>query len=113
MWRQIIINMVLIIIYGYFFGQHSIKRYAVKGVIIIEQEENNVLITTPGKLNCITDNIATLSTLFLFQSLQYFPKIQKSRMDGRVKISPSAKNSRDSLSFSVLRSILSMQKTRL
>ena len=50
MWRQIIINIVLIIIYGYFFGQHSIKRYAVKGVIIIEQEENNVLITPPGKL---------------------------------------------------------------
>ena len=50
MWRQIIINMVLIIIYGYYFGQHSIRRYAVKGVIIIEQEENNVLITPPGKL---------------------------------------------------------------
>ena len=43
-------NMVLIIIYGYYFGQHYIRRYAVKGVIIIEQEENNVLITPPGKL---------------------------------------------------------------
>ena len=45
---NVVINIILIIIYVYFFGQHSVKRFLDKSVIITEHEEKQQLIDPPG-----------------------------------------------------------------
>ena len=45
----VIVNLVLLIIYLYFFGQHSINKYLTKAVIITEMEERPSSIPPPGK----------------------------------------------------------------
>ena len=45
---NVVINIILIIIYVYFFGQHSVKRFLDKAVIITEHEEKQKLIDPPG-----------------------------------------------------------------
>ena len=44
------VSVALLIIYVYFFGQHSISRYMAREVIIIEQEETDDSIRQPGKV---------------------------------------------------------------
>ena len=43
------INIILLLIYLYFFGQKSIQRYLDNAVFITEKEEYPVNITPPGK----------------------------------------------------------------
>ena len=43
------INVILLLIYLYFFGQKSIQRYLDNAVFITEKEEYPVNITPPGK----------------------------------------------------------------
>ena len=43
------INIILLLIYLYFFGQMSIRRYLENAVFITEKEEYPVNITPPGK----------------------------------------------------------------
>ena len=50
---NVVINIILIIIYVYFFGQHSLKRFLNKSVIITEHEEKQELIDPPGILQTI------------------------------------------------------------
>ena len=50
---NVVINIILIIIYVYFFGQHSLKRFLDKSVIITEHEEKQELIDPPGILQTI------------------------------------------------------------
>ena len=45
-----VVSLALLIIYIYFFGQQSIRRYLASEVIIIEQEEKDVSIPQPGKV---------------------------------------------------------------
>ena len=45
---NVLINITLIIIYVYFFGQHSVKRFLDKSVIITEHEEKQESIDPPG-----------------------------------------------------------------
>ena len=42
------VSFLLLFTYAYFFGQQSIQRYMKRSVIIIEEEEKNVLIPSPG-----------------------------------------------------------------
>ena len=44
----VIVNLVLLVIYLYAFGQHSIQKYLTKAVIITEMEERPSSITPPG-----------------------------------------------------------------
>ena len=48
---NIAVSLALLIIYVYFFGQHSIKRYLAREIIIVEQEEKDVSIPQPGKVD--------------------------------------------------------------
>ena len=45
---NIIVSLALLIIYVYFFGQNSIKRYLEQVVIIVEKEEKDVSVPQPG-----------------------------------------------------------------
>ena len=46
---NIVVNMILLIIYIYFFGQHSLKKYFEKGIIVINYEEfSDNTIIPPG-----------------------------------------------------------------
>ena len=47
---NIMVSIVLLIIYGYFFGRFSIQRYLAREVMIIEQEERGVSLPQPGKV---------------------------------------------------------------
>ena len=47
---NIMVSIVLLIIYGYFFGRFSIQRYLAREVMIIEQEEKGVSLPQPGKV---------------------------------------------------------------
>ena len=47
---SIIVNIVLVAIYIYVFGQHSITKYFKKGVIIVNDEEPSLLkLPPPGR----------------------------------------------------------------
>ena len=48
-----VVSLALLIIYIYFFGQQSIRRYLASEVIIIEQEEKDVSIPQPGEVYLI------------------------------------------------------------
>ena len=45
------VSFSLLFIYVYFFGQQSIQRYMRRSVIVIEEEEKDVLIPSPGNLS--------------------------------------------------------------
>ena len=49
---QVLINITLIAIYVYFFGQTSLKKYLNKAVIISTKEETPSFIPPPGELEC-------------------------------------------------------------
>ena len=42
------VNLVLLILYAYFFGQHSVEKYLKKGVTITKVDERQSQIKTPG-----------------------------------------------------------------
>ena len=48
---NILVNIVLFIIYAYYFGQQSIKKYIEKGVTIVEHTETPSVIPPPGKIS--------------------------------------------------------------
>ena len=54
---NVVINIILIIIYVYFFGQHSLKRFLDKSVIITEHEEKQDTIDPPGTESLISISI--------------------------------------------------------
>ena len=45
------VSFLLLFTYAYFFGQQSIQRYLKRSVILIEEEEKNVLIPSPGNFS--------------------------------------------------------------
>ena len=45
------VNVVLLILYAYFFGQHSVEKYLKKGVTITKVDERQSQIKTPGYLH--------------------------------------------------------------
>ena len=47
---NICMNIVLIVIYIYYFGLPSIKKYGHKGVIIVMEEDKEAQIIPPGTL---------------------------------------------------------------
>ena len=48
MWGRVVTNIVLMIIYAYFFGQHSLGKYLEKGVVTVKLEEVTTAISPPG-----------------------------------------------------------------
>ena len=56
MWRgitliaNICVNIVLLIMYAQFFGQHSIRKYLEGNIIVVTNEERKSIITAPGKI---------------------------------------------------------------
>ena len=64
-----VVSLALLIIYIYFFGQQSIRRYLASEVIIIEQEEKDVSIPQPGK---VVDLIFINSAIY-FPAITIFP----------------------------------------
>ena len=44
---NIVVNMILLIIYIYFFGQHSFRKYFEQGIIVIDYEEKSTNKTSP------------------------------------------------------------------
>ena len=51
MWTKVgylAVNIILLIIYAYFFGHKSIEKYLKNGVIIVKEEETSSL-PPPGK----------------------------------------------------------------
>ena len=49
MWGRVVANIVLLIIYAYVFGQHSLRKYLEKGVVIVNLEEEYSSIKPPGE----------------------------------------------------------------
>ena len=49
MWGRVVANIVLLIIYAYVFGQHSLRKYLEKGVVIVNLEEESSSIKPPGE----------------------------------------------------------------
>ena len=47
-WVHLAVNVILIIIYACYFGQHSILKYADKGIVIIKKEVKDATVTQPG-----------------------------------------------------------------
>ena len=56
-WAHVFVNIILLIIYFYFFGQPSLSRFTKKGVIIVKDEENTETIPPPGKPGCLIINL--------------------------------------------------------
>ena len=44
------VNIILLTIYSYFFGLKSIQKFLRRGVIIVQQEDRNSSIISPGNL---------------------------------------------------------------
>lgn len=53
---HVAINIVLISIYVWFFGETSLKKYLNKAVVISTKEESPLSIPPPGEL-CLTESI--------------------------------------------------------
>ena len=47
-WAHLGVNVILVIIYACYFGQHSILKYADKGIIIIKKEVKDATVPQPG-----------------------------------------------------------------
>ena len=46
---NVAVNIILLIIYIYFFGQHSLRKYLEHGIVVINYEEKSEnLISPPG-----------------------------------------------------------------
>ena len=58
---NVAVSIVLVAIYIYFFGQHSVQKFLNKSVIITENEENQDAISPPGIITYIQNR----SLLFL------------------------------------------------
>ena len=50
LFANICVNIVLFIIYVQFFGQHSIRKYLDRNIIVVTNEERKSIITAPGKI---------------------------------------------------------------
>ena len=50
-WAHLGVNVILVIIYACYFGQHSILKYADKGIIIIKKEVKDATVPQPGLNN--------------------------------------------------------------
>ena len=46
---NVAVNIILLIIYIYCFGQHSVSKYLADGVIVVKYEEVSTNISPPGK----------------------------------------------------------------
>ena len=46
---NVAVNIILLIIYIYCFGQHSVSKYLSNGVIVVKYEEVSTNISPPGK----------------------------------------------------------------
>ena len=51
---RVLVSIVLLIIFTYFFGEHSISKYLDKGVIIIKQQDKTSNIPAPSKVDICT-----------------------------------------------------------
>ena len=67
---NILINFILLMIYIFCFGQHSIRRYLENGIIVVQYEEKPTVISPPGKL-AISIFLA-LRSIIRFLIKQYF-----------------------------------------
>ena len=47
---KILVNIILLVIYAYFFGQHSIQKYLDQDLIITNKEEMSASIIPPGTI---------------------------------------------------------------
>ena len=56
-WARVAVNVILVIIYACYFGQHSILKYADKGVIIIKKEVKDAMVPQPGLNNSCSHQI--------------------------------------------------------
>ena len=59
---NVAVSIVLVAVYIYFFGQHSVQKFLNKSVIITENEENQDAISPPG----IDDTICIYIIYFSF-----------------------------------------------
>ena len=48
---HIVVSMILVIIYFYFFGSESLRKFRAKAVIVTEHEEHHVDMPQPGILH--------------------------------------------------------------
>ena len=46
---NICVSIILLVLYGHLFGQHSLKRYLDRSVIITKHKEKQATITPPGE----------------------------------------------------------------
>ena len=56
-WAHLGVNVILVIIYACYFGQHSILKYANKGIIIIKKEVKDATVPQPGLNNSCSHQI--------------------------------------------------------
>ena len=47
---NICVNIVLLITYAQFFGQHSVRKYLDRDIIVVTKEDRKSIITAPGKI---------------------------------------------------------------
>ena len=60
---NIAVNIILLIIYIYCFGQHSVSKYLADGVIVVKYEEVSTNISPPGKSDIQIITITFISSL--------------------------------------------------
>ena len=65
---NVVVSIVLVAIYIFFFGQHSVQKFLNKTVIITENEENHDAISPPGIITYIY--ISFVSFLEIFSCFQ-------------------------------------------
>ena len=56
-WAHLGVNVILVIIYACYFGQHSILKYADKGIITIKKEVKDANVPQPGLNNSCSHQI--------------------------------------------------------
>ena len=59
---NVAVSIVLVAIYIYFFGQHSVQKFLNKSVIITENEENQDAISPPGIITLQNRSLLFLKT---------------------------------------------------
>ena len=65
-WAHLAVNVILVIIYACYFGQHSVLKYADKGIIIIKKEVKDATVPQPG-LNIIHAVKSYIHSSYSFQ----------------------------------------------
>ena len=63
-WAHVAVNVILVIIYACYFGQHSILKYADKGIIIIKKDVKDATVPQPGLNNSFSHSTIYLSCSF-------------------------------------------------